>query len=503
MKKVVPLLICLLIAWQTLAQTADWKKSYDMVKPFSRVFIVRKGDKMGLVDPSGKPVTRLVFDDIDELDHGYAQARIDGHSVSLHESGRLAGTKRHLDVLEDWIKPPSNDKSLPAWAKNYVQVTPTAGVFIVRKFTVAQEKVIRGQRKIFRAEMAGLVDASGRPLTGLDYDGIWPFTDGRAMVRRKQKHGFLDSLGREVIPVKYEWAGSFSEGLAIVNGWVIDRSGRKRFQNQNGYYINSNEGFQGGVCEVLVKRGGNGIPIPRHPFGYRWNYIDHDGKLLIPTRYDSIGGYERGELRVVFKNGRYGLLDSLAQERIPPKFEELESWFAFENPDRSRPGWAGLHYGWPHHRRVKLAGRYGFLDLTTGRLAVPCRYQTTLPNEEGRIWVKEADRWGLLDSVGREILSPQLAFDTVHTFHEGRALVRQGYRYGYVDPSGRLVIPLRYWQADEFRNGKAPARTFFRRGLLLPDGTWFRSAVAAEWVLVLTLLGLSGGLWGLRRWWLA
>ena len=97
---------------------------------------------------------------------------------------------------------------------------------------------------------------------------------------------------------------------------------------------------------------------------------------------------------------------------------------------------------------------------------------------------EEKGKWGLLDSVGREILPPSLAFDTVHAFHEGRALVRQGYRYGYVDKSGRLVIPLRYWQADEFHNGKAPARTLFRRGLLLPDGTWFRSAVAAEWLLL-------------------
>lgn len=501
MKKVVPLLIWVLTAGLSSAQTADWKKNYDEVKPFSRVFIVRKGGRVGLVSPSGQPVTRLVFDDIDELDQGYAQARIDGHVVFLHESGGIAGSRPYHDVLEDWIKPPLKNKNLPVWAKYCAQVTPTAGVFIVRKFTVAREKVIRGQRRIFRTEMTGLVDATGRPLTGLVYDGIWPFANGRAMVRRKQKYGFLDSLGREVIPVKYDVASPFSEGLATVNGWVIDRNGRKRFRQQKGY--KAYDGFQGGLCEVLITNGQGGILIPKHPFRYRWNYIDHVGTLLIPSRYDSVGGHERGELRVVVRNGRYGLLDSLAQERLPTKFEELESWYAFENHDRSRPGWVGLRYGWPHHRRVKLAGRCGFLNMKTGQLAVSCRYQTTLPNEEGRMWVKEKGKWGLLDSVGREILPPSLAFDTVHAFHEGRALVRQGYRYGYVDKSGRLVIPLRYWQADEFHNGKAPARTLFRRGLLLPDGTWFRSAVAAEWLLLITLLGLMGGLWVLRRRWLA
>lgn len=502
MKKAVPLLAGLLLAGLSLAQPVGWPKNYDEVKPFSRVFIVRKGGKQGLVDSSGQPVTRLVFDDIDELDHDYAQARIDGHNVFLHESGGIAGSRPYHEVLEDWIKPLLKDNNLPVWAKNYAQVTPTAGVFIVRKFTVAEEKLIRGQRKVFRTEMAGLVNAEGRLLTRLIYDGIWPFADGRAMVRRKQKYGFLDSLGREVIPVKYDMASPFSEGVATVNGWVIDRSGRKRFKHQNGY--KANDGFEGALCRVSVKPDYPGIfNDPAWPRQGRQNFIDHFGNFLIPFQYDSVGGYEHGELRVVVKNGRYGLLDSLAQERISPKFEELEGWFAFENPDRSRPGWVGLRYGWSHHRRVKLAGRYGFLDMQTGRLVIPCRYQTTLPNEEGRLWVKEGGKWGLLDSMGREILPPTLAYDTVHAFREGRALVREGHRYGYVDRSGRLVIPLRFWQADEFHNGKAPARTLFRRGLLLPDGTWFRSSVAAEWLLVLALLLLGGGLWVWQRRWTA
>jgi len=503
MKKLVPLLVCLLLGGQAFAQTFDWKKKYDVVKPFCEVFIVRKGEKMGLVDPSGKPVTRLVFDDIDELDQGYAQARIDGHNVFLHESGGIGGSRPYHEVLEDWIKPPLNDKHLPAWAKNYVQVTPTAGVFIVRKFTVAQEKVIRGQRKIFRTEMAGLVDASGRPLTGLVYDGIWPFTDGRAMVRQKQEYGFLDSTGWEVIPVKYEYATSFSEGVAVANGWLIDRNGRKRFSTQKGY--SGWGGFSGNLCQVSIESAelpGAYEDLARPHWG-RYNYIDHAGNFQIPARYDSIWYDVPGEMRVVWKDGRGGLLDVLARERVSPRFQEIETEVNFPDLVGDSPGRYGLRYGWPHHRRVKLAGRYGFLDLTTGRLAIPCRYQTTLPNEEGRIWVKESGKWGLLDSAGREILPPSLAFDTVHSFREGRALVRQGYRFGYVDPSGRLVIPLRYWQADDFRRGLASARTWLRRGLLRPDGTWFRSAVAAEWLLMLMLLGLAGGLWALRRWWVA
>ncbi len=500
MKKVVPLLICLLVGRLVFAQPADWRKGYDHVEPFGKAFIVSKAGKMGLVEPSGKPLTRLVFDGIDILDRGFADAKIDGMQVYLSDTGRIVGTKPYLDVLNLWISPPYPTVGLPGWASQYRQVIPTAGRYIGYQFLGEEERVHRGKKSIVRHIQAQLLGAGGRPLTPIWYDAIQPFSYGRAAAKRNKKWGYLDSLGQEVIPFKYDEVSTFSEGLAVVNGWVIDRTGRKRFPNQTGY--TAWEGFRGNLCEVSVEAGQPGaFNDPTRPrWGHRYNYIDHAGNFLIPFRYDSIKEYEQGLLRIVWKDGRGKFLDSLAQEQHSERFEAIEAYVYFPDPTDSRPGEVGLRYGWPGHRRVRQDSRYGFIDMKTGQMAIPCRYQTTLPNAEGRIWVKAADRWGLLDSVGHEIVPPRLAFDTVYDFHEGLALVRDGYRYGYVNRSGRLAIPLRFWQADEFRNGKASARTWLRRGTLNQKGQWLRSSVAAEWFLVLVLLLVGSGFWAWQRW---
>lgn len=50
-----------------------------------------------------------------------------------------------------------------------------------------------------------------------EYDYIWPFSSGLAVVCLKEKYGYINTKGQKVIPLEYQQASSFSEGLAAVS----------------------------------------------------------------------------------------------------------------------------------------------------------------------------------------------------------------------------------------------------------------------------------------------
>ena len=52
-----------------------------------------------------------------------------------------------------------------------------------------------------------------------------------------------------------------------------------------------------------------------------------------------------------------------------------------------------------------------------------------------------------------------LTFDIIDDFHEGLARAAVGgYKYGYVDSDMKLVIPMKYDEAADFKDGRAKAR---------------------------------------------
>lgn len=64
----------------------------------------------------------------------------------------------------------------------------------------------------------GFINQQGEELVApLKYDLVDDFTEGYARVSQNDKFGFINTLGEEVIPCEYESAWNFSEGLAAVN----------------------------------------------------------------------------------------------------------------------------------------------------------------------------------------------------------------------------------------------------------------------------------------------
>jgi WG containing repeat len=412
-------------------------------------------------------------------------------------------------------------KPLPAWASRYDTVRRSENVFIVRK-----------------NDKMGVVASNGAALTKLAYDTIYNFSEGMAIVGRGHrevnqfgkvlsdfKYGYLNKAGRLVVPMKYQFVNSFSEGWGLIEGINGPYArGYFTFFDKTGKPVLSQEtcccdSFHGNTVSLQVLKQGMWLPPyddGRDNMGHTQmynvhgeniyaNYIDRQGRLLIPWKYDTIAPYFSGYLRPVRKNGKWGFLDSLANVAIALQYDDIDADSAFF---------------WQNLRRVGIAGKYGFMNPRTGQLAVPLQYSASKPSQSGLVWVQQGGRWGCLNTAGRVVIPFRYAdarpfegglsvvqlvdkqgiintsgrvvapikYDTILAFQENRAIVRRGALFGFVDETGHEIIPTDYSKVSSFSNGKAFARRWGLFITLNPAGDWV--AVKLQPITLKILVGV-------------
>lgn len=138
----------------------------------------------------------------------------------------------------------------------------------------------------------GFGDKFDNVIIDYKYTNAKQFNEGLAAVaNEKNKYGFINKQDSLVIPFQYDYAGSFGDygfdGLAIV-------------KNMKEWYLNP------------------------HITDGTMGFIDHNGVLVTPMKYNTFGnGLEFGLFRVTDQSGRYGWLDKTAKEIIPCEHDSI------------------------------------------------------------------------------------------------------------------------------------------------------------------------------------
>ena len=261
---------------------------------------------------------------------------------------------------------------------------------------------------------------------GRTYSMIYPFKEGRALVRKGDfftgKWGFIDENGEEVIPCVYDFSYDFSEGLAPVK-----RDGKGGYVNRDGEIVipliyNSVSSFSEGLAAVTNENDFYG-------------YIDREGKLVIPHHFIEAGEFSEGLAHVHgdFYNtpvGR-GHIDKNGKIVTPLNHEEVGK---FKN---------GLAF-------YRKDYKYGFINKDD-EIVIPAVYDEIRSFYTVAIPVSIDDKWGLIDTNGDEIIP--FTYDYIFGFSEGLSPVLKDGKKGFIDEKGQLVIPLIYDDAGGFHEG--------------------------------------------------
>jgi len=134
------------------------------------------------------------------------------------------------------------------------------------------------------------------------FEGIMPFSEGLAAVRRYEKWGFIDTDGNMVIPMTFQNAFDFSEGLAAVSiddMWgFIDRSGNIVVPLEFGFALSFSEGLA--MVTVYDERV---FDSPANPLYYMsYGFIKNPLRNLIRVNID--GRYIMFDQNPIIENGR-------------------------------------------------------------------------------------------------------------------------------------------------------------------------------------------------------
>jgi hypothetical protein len=350
----------------------------------------RVGDRFGFETWTGRTVIQPHFDMVTPFRDGRAAALRNGAWGFLDEQGRWVGKPRY-----DWVHPDRFDEG-PALvsAGGLYGYVDRDGTEVVPLSLPAATPFVDGHACATDPDTLrwGLLDATGRNLTGYRLDGCDPrFRDGRARVRVGEHLGYVDRTGELVLEPRYDRAEPFSEGLAWVEeaglGAFIDPEGRR--------IIPATVARAGQVSEgrVWLEYGPDQV-----------GFVDTQGRPVGPRTFRAARGFHGGVAWVQdAESGRWGLLGRDGAFVVPPTYED---------PGPFVDGLA----------RVARDGRYGLID-TSGAVVLPLRYATVGAPREGRVAVRlePGGLQGVVDLRGRTIAEPR--YDEVSPYHDGVARV--------------------------------------------------------------------------------
>lgn len=152
-------------------------------------------------------------------------------------------------------------------------------------------------------------------------------------------------------------------------------------------------------------------------FGGSWGYVNGDGKLVIPPRFDSAMPFSEG-LAAVSEAGRFGYIDSWGGYAIYPEFASARCFSE------------GL-------AAVVFSVRWGYIDRE-GRFRINPLYDECADFSEGLAAVRWRGRWGFIDASGAFAIRPR--FDSARDFRHGWAEVKLDERWGKTDRNGDVYL---------------------------------------------------------------
>ncbi|HEU4719450.1 MAG TPA: WG repeat-containing protein [Bacteroidia bacterium] len=328
----------------------------------------------------------------------------------------------------------------------------------------------------------GFLDPSGKEIIPAIYDYVYDFSNGKAKVQLGARtfwidaegkecappdpgaedtkisvycepgfYGYIDLKGNWVIEPQYLDAGNFSEGLA--SAVTLKASDMDCMQKGEGDDdADDSNGDDDQSSFDILRKGitGNGYDVYSKGLTYSvkhrrlYGYIDPQGVMVIPARYERAEEFSCGRAYVCFRN-KWGVIDRSGNWIMAPVLD----WLSYMDYDYSMPNEGD-------------EGSYSPLGYSAGATENLYRFSENF----GVIY--KYGKYGFIDTTGNIVVAP--VYDKVQPFHNGLAAVRYNGLWGYIDKTGKEVIPRQFISAKSFgAEGLAPAALSPRKANAVSD----------------------------------
>lgn len=166
-------------------------------------------------------------------------------------------------------------------------------------------------------------------------------------------------------------------------------------------------------------------------FGYK----NAKGEVITPAIYDQVMSYRESDLARVFRNKKFGFVNSSGKEVIGANYADAGIF---------SDGLAA----------VKVDGKWGYINPDNKFIVEPT-YDFTLKFTNGLSSVRKNNKWGYINTKGKEVIP--MEYEATGFFSNGLANVKKGDKWGYVDGNNNVVIPFKYERTDPFSESQLQA----------------------------------------------
>ena len=401
----------------------------------------------GYINKKGDEIIPIIYETISAFENGLAYAKDP-------ETNRYG----YLDVAGKWVLKPAYlyatmfDENGGAWVK----MTDNKYHYINKSGKDLGTFDAEGTNlKTFKDGYAvdvdtdypfALVDINGKVLKDIDdCTAIYNFSDGMAGFKSKTKdlYGFIDINGNKVIPADYTGFSGFKEGISRVTQNI---NGKTKFGyiNTKGQIIIPFDEYQ--ICGAFS----NGMAVVKKDSIYY--FMDKNGKQLnLPRKYDALTDFKSGFA-----------LGTINNKNGP-------NTYYYINANLKEAFSINAKTAWPIWEDAAIINRDSVYEMinTTGETIKRLDGIDFLKfTNEGRLAVRENNKWGFINTKGEMIIKPQ--YDSCDSYNEGYAKVQVGDKWGIIDKNGNSIIKPIYKNITPGENG---IFTFYDEGWGIIDKT--------------------------------
>ena len=223
-------------------------------------------------------------------------------------------------------------------------------------------------------------------------------------------YNYTNALGKEVFKKDFYDAREFHEGLAAVaekdeEYKFIDTKG----QSNEWRYMAAGD-YSEGYAPVKTYKG-------------TWNFIDHDGNLLLKSGFyaQRVWGFHEGYAKIRI-DGKYNFVDKNGDLLF-------ETWL---DPDEYR--YASDKVGDLHCGRILVGGHY---FINKERKFVGGYYDEAHDYSDNRAAIKKGPKWYFIDL--ESVIIDYDGYDEVSDFTGGYAAVKRGKLWNVIDVNGHFI----------------------------------------------------------------
>ncbi|NFD30666.1 DUF3298 domain-containing protein [Clostridium botulinum] len=292
------------------------------------------------------------------------------------------------------------------------------GEFLIKPlYNLALEFQCNGLAVVEIDNLYGIIDENQNYIVKHKYGFISDFSEERAIVIDNERFNIINEKGEELIPKaeNYSYIGNFKEGRAQYG--VID----------------SNK-------------------------GYLYGYLDREGRVIIPARYEYGNDFYEGKAVVRIKENEYALINIKG---------EILNKYEYASVGNLREDLLSF--------KKDMGEKYGFLD-EDGNVVIKPQFTYAQDFSEGRSVVNVSgnimNNYGVIDKEGNYIITPK--YNDIILLGENRVAVGVaidktspfiGSKYAIADTEGNILTNFIYYEVSNYKNGIASAyddkNTFF------------------------------------------